>query len=162
MLCPSHTVAFRSAFGLNVVKRVSCGYMRISNFMSLQWMLTIWSVPDCFEHFKTIRDKCWCHSGVQTKHNHDSNGDSVVCTEHNLSHHGSIVNIWRLIERWWMADEQWQPDSATFICIVWHISEVFEAIERRQLPSIRIQMWCQSVSRRLRQVYSRSWWFIRL
>ncbi len=61
--------------------------------MSCQWMLTIWSVPDCFELFKRNVDKCRCgHSMVQTQHNPDSNGNSIACTEHNLGGRGSIVN----------------------------------------------------------------------
>ncbi len=56
-------------------------------------MLTIWSVPDCFELFKTNVDKRWCgHSGVQTQQQPDSNGNSVACTEHNLGDRGFIVN----------------------------------------------------------------------
>ncbi len=45
--CPIHTYVFLSARGL----------MHNSNFMSRQWTLTIWSVHDCFEMFKTIGDK---------------------------------------------------------------------------------------------------------
>ncbi len=98
-----------------------------SNYMSRQWTLTIWSVPDCFEIFKTIRDKCWCgHSGVQTQHISDSNGNSFACKEHNLGHRGSIINIWCPKERRWMADGRRQPrlypDSAMFIISGWEVS----------------------------------------
>ncbi len=75
--------------------------------MSRQRTLTIWSVPDCFELFKTNVENCrYCHSGVQTLHKPDSNGNSAACTEHKLNqgHRGCIINILRPIERCWMAD----------------------------------------------------------
>ncbi len=87
-----HFFRWFSAFDINVVKRVSCGLMHKRNFMSCQWTLTIWSVPDCFKLFKTNMSKCWCgHSGVQTQQHPDSNSNSNACTEHNLSDCGSII-----------------------------------------------------------------------
>ncbi len=72
-------------------------------------MLTICSVPDCYELFKTNVDKCqFSHSGVQTQHNPDSNSNSIACMEHNASHHliskymgrHTLIFVIGLISKW--------------------------------------------------------------
>ncbi len=83
-----------SAFGMNVVKRVSCGLMRKRNLMSHQWTLTIWSVPDCFELFKTnVANAVWSFRAANpTQPWLERQYRRVACTEHNLGGCGSIVN----------------------------------------------------------------------